>query len=102
VTCDPEGTQRARFQVGLRPLPVRDAALDDGRAHERLPWAQRDVAVAEVEVAREGDLEPFADSERSVRLDVDPDVRGEEREAVRASGAGQRERNERRRRERGA
>jgi hypothetical protein len=38
--------------------------------------------VAVVEVAREGDLDPLADPERAVRLDVDRDVRGEEREVV--------------------
>jgi hypothetical protein len=37
-----------------------------------------------VEVAREGDVEAFADPERAVRLDVDGDVRREEREAIRA------------------
>jgi len=40
-----------------------------------------------VEVAREGDLESLADPERAVRLDVDADVGGEQREAVRPGGS---------------
>jgi hypothetical protein len=54
-----------------------------------------------VEVAREGDPEPFADPERAVRLDVDPDVGGEQREAVCPGGAGESEGDERGRREGG-
>jgi hypothetical protein len=48
--------------------------------------------VAVVEVAREGDLDPLADPERAVRLDVDRDVRGKEPEVVgsRDSGGGKR------------
>ena len=61
---------------------ARPRSATEGRT--RLALAQRDVAVAEVEVTREGDLEAFADPERAVRLDVDGDVPGEEREAVRA------------------
>jgi len=48
-----------------------------------------------VEVAREGNLDPLADPESPVRLDVDRDVGGEKREAVGARGAGQRERGDR-------
>jgi len=48
-----------------------------------------------VEVAREGDLEPLADPEGAVRLHVDADVGGEQREGVRPSGAGEGEGEER-------
>jgi hypothetical protein len=67
-------------------LRERHSALGDGRLDERLPLAQGDVAVAEVEVAREGDLEPLADPQRAVRLDIDTDVRGQQREVVRPGG----------------
>ena len=82
-----EGAERPRLQLGLRPLRVRDAALGDRGLDERLALAQGDVAVAEVEVAGEGDLDPLADPERAVRLDVDPDVGREQREVVRPGSA---------------
>jgi hypothetical protein len=53
-----------------------------------------------VEVARECDLDPLADTERAVRLDVDRDIRGEEREVVGSRDSGEGERRERGRRER--
>ena len=70
---------------------VRDAPFDDERIHERLACAERDVAVAEVEVARERDLETLAHAHRPVRLQLDADVGGEQREAVGARRARQRE-----------
>jgi hypothetical protein len=47
--------------------------------------------MSEVEVAREGDLDALADPERAVRLHVDADVGGEQREVVRPRGAGESE-----------
>ena len=76
----------------MRALAVGDAVLGDRREDQAFALPQRDVAVAEVEAAREGDLEPFADPEGAVRLDVDGDVRREEREAVRARGGREDER----------
>jgi hypothetical protein len=52
-----------------------------------------------VEIAREGDLDPLADPERAVRLNVDRDVRREEREVVGPRDSGDGERRERGRRE---
>jgi len=40
-----------------------------------------------VEVAGEGDLDPLADPEGAVRLDVDADVGREQREVVRSGRA---------------
>ena len=82
AALDAERSGLSRLEARLVALPERDAALGDRRVHERLAVAERDVAVAEVEVARERDLEPLADAERAVRLDVDGDVGREQREAV--------------------
>lgn len=82
MTFDAERPSRSRSELGVRPLPVREAALRHGREHEALPFAERDVSVAVVEVARERDLELLADAEGPVRLDVDSDVGREKREIV--------------------
>jgi hypothetical protein len=95
VPRDAERLRASGRQFGRRPADVGDAALGNRRIHERLARSQGDVAVTEVEVAREGNLDPLADPESPVRLDVDRDVGGEKREAVGARGAGQRERGDR-------
>ena len=61
---------------------VRDGALDDEWIEERLAFAERDVAVPEVEVARERDLELLAHADRAVRLHLDADVGGKQRVTV--------------------
>ena len=70
---------------------VGGAPFDDERVHERLACAERDVAVAEVEVARERDLETLAHAHRPVLLQLHADIGGEQREAVGARRARQRE-----------
>jgi hypothetical protein len=92
VPRDAERSHAAGSQIGRGPLYEGDAALRNRGVDERLTRPQRNVAIAEVEVAREGDLDPLADPECPVRLDVDGDVGGEKREAVGARGTGQRER----------
>ena len=92
AALDAERSGAPRLEARLVALPERDAPLRDGWVHERLAFPERDVAVAEVEVAGECHLEPLAHSERAVRLDVDGDVGLEEREAVCARGPRQRER----------
>lgn len=72
------------LERGLVTTLERNAALGDGRVDERLAVAKRYVAISEREVPRECDLEPFADPERAVVLDVDRDVCREQREAVSA------------------
>jgi hypothetical protein len=76
-------------------LPIRDAALRHGWEDEALPITERDVPVAVVEVAGEGDLELLAYSEGAVRLDVDRDVGREEREVVGVRDLGKGERRKR-------
>jgi hypothetical protein len=90
VPRETERSQGARSEVCFGALPISDAALGDGREDERLTRTQRDIAVPEVEVAVKGNLDPFADPERAVLLDVDGHVRREEREAIGARDAGQR------------
>ena len=89
---DAERSGVPRLEARLVALPERDSALRDGRVHERFAFPERDVAIAEVEVARERDLEALAHPERSVGLDVDGDVRLEQGEAVSARGPRQCER----------
>jgi hypothetical protein len=72
----------ARLEAGLVAARERDATLRDRRVHERLACAERDVAIAEEEVARESDLEALAHAERAIGLDVDRDIGLEKREAV--------------------
>ena len=85
---DSEGPGLAGIEARLASPTERSAALRDRRVDERLSLAERDVAVAEEEVARERDLEALADAERAVRLDVDGDVGLQQREAVGAPRGG--------------
>ena len=85
---DAERARPAGLEARLVPAGERRASFHDDRVHERLALAQRDVAVAEGEVARERDLEALAHAERAVGLDVDGDVGLEQAEAVGARGAG--------------
>ncbi len=94
---DAERPGLAGLEARLVAARERDAALGDRRVHERLALAERDVAVAEEEVAREADLEPLAHPERAVGLDVDRDVGLEQREAVGVRGARESERRAERR-----
>ena len=84
-----------RSEVRLGSLEVRDTALGDGREDESLTCAQRDIAVAEVEVAGEGDIDALADPERAVGLDLDGEVGREKREAVGMRGTREGERDAR-------
>jgi len=79
---DAERPRRAGSELGVGALGIRDASLGYGGQDEALAFSKGNVPVAEMEVAREGDLDPLADPESAVRLDVDGDVGGEEREAV--------------------
>jgi hypothetical protein len=86
---DSERSALTRLEIGFIAPLVGDSALGDGRIDQRLARSEWDVAVAEVEVARERDLEAFAYAERAVLLDVDGDVGGEQGEAVGARRAGE-------------
>ena len=86
---DPEGSRRPgpRLECGLVAPLERDAVLCDRGVDKCLAVAKPDVAIPEREISREPDLDPLADTERAVVLDVDRDVGREQIEAVSRSGA---------------
>ena len=88
---DAERSAGSGFQVGLVAPLKGHAALCDGRIHERLAFAERDVSVPEVEVAGERHLQSLAHTERPVLLDVHGDIRREQRERIGARRARERE-----------
>ena len=73
---DTEGSRRPgpRLECGLVAPLERDAVLRDRGVDQCLAVAKRDVAIPEREVPGERDLDPLADTERAVLLDVDRDV----------------------------
>jgi hypothetical protein len=96
VTRDAVAADRAGLELGRATRSVPGLILEDGGVDQRFALAQRDVAIAVVEVAGKRDLEGLSDREGAVGADVDLDVGRVEREAVCPGGTGRSQRSQRR------
>ena len=85
-----------RAELGGRARAVLDVLLRDRHLVERLPVAERDLAEGAAEVTVEGERDHLVDDQRPVRVDLDDDVRGGQRERLGGGVPGEHERRQER------